>query len=118
MNIDTLENQLDTKFDQTFEKNSKNQNETVVCEQKMHQRENEFLCSNIVFSLYFIFRAEKIHAANTFAFSFNFLFRRDQNDYFNLTSKIMKMCEQIFKKNSRTSPVVQFKKFSLTKEKT
>ena len=27
----------------------------------------------------------------------------------------MKMCEQILKKNSRTSPDVQFKEFSLTK---
>ena len=30
----------------------------------------------------------------------------------------MKMCEQILKKNSRTSPDVQFKEFSLTKPKT
>ena len=28
----------------------------------------------------------------------NFLFRRDQNHYSNLTSKIMKMCEEILKK--------------------
>ena len=33
------------------------------------------------------------------AFSLHFLFRRDQNHYSNLTSKIMKMCEQILKKN-------------------
>ena len=31
-------------------------------------------------------------------FSLHFLFQRDQNDYSNLTSKIMKMCEQILKK--------------------
>ena len=30
----------------------------------------------------------------------------------------MKMCEQILKKHSRTSPDVQLKKFSLTKQKT
>ena len=30
----------------------------------------------------------------------------------------MKMCEQILKKNSRTSPNVQFKEYSLTKQKT
>ena len=29
----------------------------------------------------------------------------------------MKMCEQILKKHSRTSPDVQFKEFSLTKQK-
>ena len=34
------------------------------------------------------------------------------------TPKIMKMCEQILnKKHSRTSPDVQFKEFSLTKQK-
>ena len=32
-------------------------------------------------------------------FSLHFLFRRDQNHSSNLTSKIMKMCEQILKKN-------------------
>ena len=31
------------------------------------------------------------------AFSLHFLFGRDQNHYSNLTSKIMKMCEQILK---------------------
>ena len=51
------------------------------------------------FSLYFKIRAKKIHAAKPLAFSLHFLFRRDQNHYSNLTSKIMKMCEQILKKN-------------------
>ena len=59
-------------------------------------------CSNTVFSLYFKFRAEKFHAAKPLAFSLHFLFRRDQNHYSNLTSKIMKMCEQILKK--KTAP--------------
>ena len=35
--------------------------------------------------------------------SLHFLFRRDQNLYSNLTSKIMKMCEQILKKLQRTN---------------
>ena len=48
-----------------------------------------------VFSIYFKIRARKIHAAKPLAFSLHFLFRRDQNRYSNLTSKIMKMCEQI-----------------------
>ena len=39
------------------------------------------------------------------------LFRRDQNHYSNLTSKIMQMCEQIFK----TAPPIQFKLFELWK---
>ena len=38
----------------------------------------------------------------TTRFSLHFLFRRDQNHYSNLTSKIMKMCEQILKK--KTAP--------------
>ena len=54
------------------------------------------------FSHYFKFRAKKIHAAKPLAFSLHFLFRRDQNHYSNLTSKIMKMCEQILKK--KTAP--------------
>ena len=41
---------------------------------------------------------KKFHAAKPLAFSLHFLFQRDQNHYSNLTSKIMKMCEQILKK--------------------
>ena len=59
-------------------------------------------CSNTVFSLNFKIRANKIHTAKPLAFSLHFLFRRDQNHYSNLTSKIMKMCEQILKK--KTAP--------------
>ena len=57
-------------------------------------------CSNTVFSLYFKFRAKKFYAAKPLAFSLHFLFRRDQNHYSNLTSKLMKKCEQILKKHS------------------
>ena len=62
-------------------------------------------CSNTVFSLYFKIRAKKIHAAKPHAFSLHFLFRRDQNHYSNLTSKIMKMCEQILKKRQRPNTI-------------
>ena len=55
-------------------------------------------CPNIVFSFYFKIRATKFHAAKHLAFSLHFLFRREQNDYSYLTSKIIKMCEQILKK--------------------
>ena len=78
-------------------KNSKNQSEIAACEQKTTSEKANF-CSNTVFSLYFKFRAKKFHAAKPLAFSLHFLFRRDQNHYSNLTSKIMKMCEQILKK--------------------
>ena len=49
-------------------------------------------------------------AAKPLAFSLHFLFRRDQNQYSNLTSKILKMCEQILKKDSAP---IQFKIFEL-----
>ena len=98
-------------------KNSKNQTEIAACEQKTTSEKANF-CSNTVFSFYFKFRAKNFHAAKPLAFSLHFLFQCDQNHYFNLTSKIMKMCEQILQKHSRTSPDVQFKEFSLTKQKT
>ena len=41
----------------------------------------------------------KMFTRKPLAFSLHFLFRHDQNHYSNLTSKIMKMCEQILKKN-------------------
>ena len=75
-------------------KNSKNQSQIAACEQKTPSGKVNF-CSNTVFSLYFKFRAKKFHAAKPLAFSLHFLLRRDQNHYSNLTSKIMKMCEQI-----------------------
>ena len=77
-------------------KNSK-KSETAACEQKTTSEKANF-CLNTVFSLYFRFRAEKFYAAKPLAFSLHFLFRRDQNHYSNLTSKIMKICEQILKK--------------------
>ena len=44
-------------------------------------------------------RAKQFRVSKPLAFSFHFLFRRDQNHY-NLTSKIMKMCEHTLKKTS------------------
>ena len=85
------------KSDPKKRKNSKNQSEIAACEQKTSS-EKANLCSYTVFSLYSKFRAKKFYAAKPLAFSLHFLFRRDQNHYSNLTSKIMKMCEQILKK--------------------
>ena len=87
------------KSDPKIRKNSKNQSEIAACEQKNTTTEKPNFYSNTVFSLYFKIRAKKIHAAKPLAFLLHFLFRRDQNHYSNLTSKIMKMCEQILKKN-------------------
>ena len=79
-------------------------------EQKTTTEKPNF-CSNTVFALYFKIRAKKIHAAKPLAFSLHFLFRRDQNHHSNLTSKILKMCEQILKK--KDSAPIQFKFFEL-----
>ena len=62
-------------------------------------------CSNTIFAIYFKIRAKKIHAAKPLAFLLHFLFRRDQNHYSNLTSKIMKICEQILKKRQRPNTI-------------
>ena len=85
-------------------KNSKNQSEIVAGEQKTTSEQSN-ICSNTVFSLYFKNRAKKFYAAKLLAFSLHILFRRDQNHYSNLTSKIMKMCEQIFKKRQRPNTI-------------
>ena len=90
-------------------KNSKNQSEIAACEQKSTCEKTNF-CSNTVFSLYFKFGSKKIHAAKPLAFSFHFLFRRGQKHHSNLTLKIMKMCEQILKKDSAP---IHFKFFEL-----
>ena len=46
-----------------------------------------------------------MHAAKPIAFSLHFRFRRDQNHHSSLTSKIMKMCEQILKKRQRPNTI-------------
>ena len=101
------------KSDPKNRKNRKNQSEIAACEQKTTTDKANF-CSNTIFALYFKFGAKKFHAAKPLAFSLHFLFRRDQNHYSNLTSKIMKMCEQILKK--KTAP--QYNSNSLNCKKT
>ena len=97
------------KSDPKNRKNRNNQSEIATCEQKTSSEKANF-CSNTVFSLYFKIRAKKFHAAKPLAFPLHFLFRHDQNHYSNLTSKIMKMCEQILKKDSAP---IQFQIFEL-----
>ena len=53
---------------------------------------------------------KKLHAAKPLAFSLHFLLQREQNHHFNLTSKIMKMCEQLLKNDSAP---IQFNSFEL-----
>ena len=98
---------------QKIEKNSKNRSEIAACEQKTTSEKANF-CSTAVFSLNFKIRAKTNQAAKALAFSLHFLFRRDQNHHSNLTSKIMKMCEQILKK--KTAP--QYNSNSLNCKKT
>ena len=83
-----LEKPFRKKSDPKNRKNSKNQSEIAASEQKTTSEKANF-CSNIVFSLYFKFRAKKFHAAKPLAFSLHFLFQRDQNHYSNLTSENM-----------------------------
>ena len=79
-------------------KYSKNQNEIASCEQKSRKR---IFVQNTVFSLYFKNRAQTFHASKPLAFSLHFLFGRDQSHCSYLTSKILKMCEQILKNIAR-----------------
>ena len=74
----------------------------------MTTREEANFCSN-TFLLYSKTRLKKFQAAKPLAFLLQFLFRREQNHYSKLTSKIMKMCDQILKK--KTAP--QYNSYSL-----
>ena len=86
-------------------KNSKDQSEIAVCEQKTTSEKASF-CSNTVYSLFFKIRANIFHAAKPLDFSLLFLCRRDSKSLL----PILKMCEQILKKDSAPT---QFKFFEL-----
>ena len=53
-----------------------------------------------VFSLYFKLQEKNFTPQNHSLFGLHLLFRRDQSHYSKLTSKIIKMCEHILKKDS------------------
>ena len=90
------ENHLEKKSDPKHrKKNSKNQSEIAACEQKTTTEKPNF-CSNTLFSLYFKIRMTKFKLQNHSLFRSISCF-----GVTNLTSKIMKMCEQILKKHSR-----------------
>ena len=90
------ENYLENNSIQKIEKTVKIRVKLPHVNKKQLPRNRIFV--QTVFSLYFKIGAKKIHAAKLLAFSLHFLFRRYQNHYSNLTSRIMKMCEQILKK--------------------
>ena len=104
---------LMNELEKPFRKKSDRKNRTVKLKVKLSYvnkkstSEKANFCSNTVLSLYFIIRAKKYiyHAAKPLAFSFHFLFQRDQNHYSNLISKIMKICEQIFKRRQRLNTI-------------
>ena len=79
---------------------SKNQSKIAACEQKPLARKRIFVQTPLSHSTLKLKQKEKtfISRRKTTRFFAPFLFRLDQNYYSNLTSKIMKLCEQIFKK--------------------
>ena len=100
---------LEKKSDPKNRKNNKNQGEIAACEQKTNTEKANFLFKHRFLTL-FIIRAKKFHAAKPLAFSLHFFICRDQNYHSNLTSKSMKKCEQILKKDSTP---IRFKFFEL-----
>ena len=89
------ENHLEIYPFRISKKNIKCKVKMPQCEQKPTSEKANF-CASTVLSLYFKIRAEKFHDAKVLAFSLRFLFRRDQNHYSDLTSKITKMCDFLF----------------------
>ena len=85
------------KSDPTNRKNSKHQSKIATCEKKPLARKRIFVQIPFSHSTLNLER-KNFTPQKTIAFSLHFLFRRDQNHYTNLISKIMKMCEQILKK--------------------
>ena len=86
-------------------KNSKNQSQIAACGQKTTSEKANF-CSNTFSHSTLYLERKKIHAAKPLAFSLHFQFRRDQNHHSNLTSKIMKMCEQILRQRPNTIQIL------------
>ena len=82
---------------QKKEKNSKNRSEITACEQKTTSKTANF-CSNTIYSLCFKIRPKNFTPRIPSRFR---SCRRDQNHYSSLTSKIMKMCEEISKTHRR-----------------
>ena len=113
--IDSTKNDLEwtrNGLEKTYRKKSDSKNRRKVKTKvklphlnKKTTSEKANFCSNAVFSLYFKIRAKNIHAAKPLAFLLQFLFRRDQNHHSNLTSTIMRMCEQILKKRQRPNTI-------------
>ena len=98
------ENHLEKNSDPKIEKNSENRVKLPHVNKKPLPRNRIFVQTPFSHSTLKLER-EKNHATKPLAFSLHFLFRRDQNHYSNMTSKIMKMCEQILKKRQRPNTI-------------
>ena len=94
------ENHLKNPIRKIEKKPSKNQSQIAACGQKKPLARKRIFVQT-PFSHSTLNLEQKFHAAKPVTFSLHFLFRRDQNHYSNLTSKTMKMCEQILKKRQR-----------------
>ena len=97
------ENQLEKNLIQKIEKTVKIRVKLPHVNKKPLPRNRIFVKTRFSHSILKL--EQKNHAAKPLAFSLHFLFRRDQNHYSNLTSKIMKMCEQILKKRQRPNTI-------------
>ena len=94
---------LGKQFLKKIDKKTENQCQNASCEQKTTSEKANF-CANTVFSLFKV-RAKNFHGTKPLFFLLHFLFRRNQNHYSNLTSNIMKKCEQILKLRQRPNKI-------------
>ena len=109
--MDGLRKPFRNKSDPKNRKNNKNQCEIAECEQKTTSEKAKFVQTPFSHSTLKLER-KNFRPQNHSLFRFTSCFG-DQNHYSNLTSKIMKMCEQILqKKYNRTSPEIQFKELN------
>ena len=93
------ENHLEKKSDPKIEKTIKIRVKLPHVNKKTLARKRIFLQTPFSHSTLNLER-KNFKPQKPLAFSLHFLFRRDKNHYSNLTSKIMKMCEQILKKKT------------------
>ena len=89
---------------QKIEKKCKNQSETAACEQKNHNRETEILFKHRFLTTLKL-KWKKFTPQNNSLFRSISCFGVTKNHYSNLTSKIMKMCEQILKERQRPNTI-------------
>ena len=129
MNYEWIGKPIRTKSDPKNRKKIKNQSESSACEQKTTCSntvcEQKTTCSNKVNFVQTPFSHSTLNLEQIFlrhkatAFSLHFVFQRDQNHYSDLTSKIIKIFEQILQKPSQKNSGIDSKeKIAHTYEQT